>query len=71
MGFVHNTHFSQFIPPTSMAGFTATWAMGAGQVAGQIAYACIAPCEPMEFEGSRMGMCSSVLSSVASHAYAI
>ena len=33
MGYVHDTHFSQFIPPTLAWGDTATWAMAAGQVA--------------------------------------
>ena len=33
MGYVHDTHMSQFIPPTLAWGDTATWAMAAGQVA--------------------------------------
>ncbi len=40
MGYVHDTHMTQFIPPTTMYGDTATWAMGAGEVAGTIVYAC-------------------------------
>ncbi len=40
MGYVHDTHMTQFIPPTMMYGDTATWAMGAGEVAGTIVYAC-------------------------------
>ncbi len=45
MGYVHDTHMTQFIPPTLMYGDTATWAMGAGEVAGTIVYACDATAE--------------------------
>jgi len=33
---IHNTHFSQFIPPTDVHLVTGTWTMIAGQVAGTI-----------------------------------
>jgi hypothetical protein len=32
----HNTHFSQFVPPTDVHVVTGTWTMIAGQVAGTI-----------------------------------
>jgi len=34
---IHNTHVSQYIPPTDYHLVTGTWAMTAGQVAGTIA----------------------------------
>lgn len=37
MGYVHDTHMSQFIPPTSMHCVTGTWTIAAGVVAGTIA----------------------------------
>jgi hypothetical protein len=40
MGYVHDTGFSQWIPPTMMFGDTAAWAMAAGQVSGSLVYAC-------------------------------
>lgn len=40
MGYVHNTHMTQYVPPSAMYGDTATWAMKAGQVSGTIAYGC-------------------------------
>ena len=36
MGYVHDTHMSQFIPCTAMHYATGTWSMTAGQVAGTI-----------------------------------
>lgn len=36
MGYVHNTHFSQYIPPTAFHYASGTWADAAGQVAGTI-----------------------------------
>lgn len=38
MGYVHDTHMSQFIPPTAMMGVTGTFTLAAGAVAGTIAY---------------------------------
>jgi hypothetical protein len=38
MGYVHDTHMSQFIPPTAMHCVTGTWTDVAGQVAGTIAH---------------------------------
>jgi hypothetical protein len=40
MGYVHDTHMSQFIPPNLAWGDTATWAMGAGQVAHTKSLSC-------------------------------
>jgi len=40
MGYVHDTHTSQWIPPTMVYGDTAAWAMAAGQVSGSIVYGC-------------------------------
>lgn len=40
MGYVHDTSMSQFIAPTQVFGDTATWSLGAGQVANSIAYKC-------------------------------
>jgi hypothetical protein len=37
MGYVHDTHMSQFIPPTAFHYVTGTWTNAAGQVAGTIA----------------------------------
>lgn len=37
---IHNTHFSQFIPPTMMHGTVAAWGMAAGEVANSLVYAC-------------------------------
>jgi len=36
MGYVHDTHMSQFIPPTAFHFVTGTWTHSAGQVAGTI-----------------------------------
>lgn len=36
MGFTHNTHMSQFIPPTAFHCVTGTWSDAAGNVAGTI-----------------------------------
>lgn len=36
MGYVHDTHMSQFIPPTAFMCVTGTWTEIAGQVAGTI-----------------------------------
>ncbi len=44
-GYVHDTAMSQFVPPTCMYGDTATWAVGAGDTAGTIVYACDATAE--------------------------
>src|SRR5512136_2171711 len=33
---IHNTHFSQYIPPNAMNFVTGTWSDAAGQVAGTI-----------------------------------
>ncbi len=33
---IHNTHFSQYIPPNAMNYVTGTWADAAGQVAGTV-----------------------------------
>ena len=38
MGYVHNTGMKQFIPPTTMYGTVAAWAIAAGAVAGTLAY---------------------------------
>ena len=37
MGYVHDTHMSQYIPPTAMHCVTGTWTQAAGAVAGTIA----------------------------------
>ena len=37
MGYVHDTHMSQYIPPTAMHCVTGTWTQTAGAVAGTIA----------------------------------
>jgi len=37
---IHNTHFSQYIPPTLMYGTVATWGMTAGQVSNTVVYKC-------------------------------
>lgn len=42
MGYVHNTHMSQFIPPTAMICITGTWTEAAGQVAGTVCKHCAA-----------------------------
>ncbi len=39
-GYVHDTAFSQFIPPTMLFGDTAAWAIAAGQVANSKVYGC-------------------------------
>jgi hypothetical protein len=36
MGYVHDTHMSQYIPPTAMHCVTGTWTLTAGQQAGTI-----------------------------------
>jgi hypothetical protein len=36
MGYVHDVHMSQYIPPTAMHCVTGTWTLAAGQVAGTI-----------------------------------
>jgi hypothetical protein len=36
MGYVHDTHMSQFIPPTAFHCVTGTWTLAAGQTAGTI-----------------------------------
>src|SRR3990172_3374434 len=36
MGYVHDTHISQYIPPTLFHCVTGTWSLAAGQVAGTI-----------------------------------
>lgn len=36
MGYVHNTHVAQYIPPTLFHCVTGTWSMAAGQVVGTI-----------------------------------
>jgi hypothetical protein len=36
MGYVHDTHMSQYIPPTAMHYVTGTWTDAAGQVSGTI-----------------------------------
>ena len=38
MGYVHDTHMSQFIPPTAMMGVTGTFTQAAGAVTGTIAF---------------------------------
>ena len=42
MGYVHDTHMSQYIPPTAMHCVTGTWTQTAGAVAGTIAKHCAA-----------------------------
>jgi len=37
MGYLHDTHMSQYIPPTLFHCVTGTWTLAAGQVAGTIA----------------------------------
>jgi len=37
MGFIHDTHMSQYIPPTLFHCVVGTWTFAAGQVAGTIA----------------------------------
>jgi hypothetical protein len=36
MGYVHDTHMSQYIPPTAFHCVTGTWTLAAGQVASTI-----------------------------------
>ncbi len=36
MGYLHDTHMSQYIPPTAFHCVTGTWTLAAGQVAGTI-----------------------------------
>lgn len=36
MGYTHNTHMAQYIPPTLFHCVTGTWSLAAGQVAGTI-----------------------------------
>jgi hypothetical protein len=36
MGYVHDTHMSQYIPPTAIHCVTGTWTLAAGQTAGTI-----------------------------------
>ena len=38
MGYVHDTHMSQYIPPTAMFGTTGTYTQAAGAVTGTIAF---------------------------------
>jgi hypothetical protein len=38
MGYVHETHMSQYIPPTAMLGTTGTYTQAAGAVTGTIAF---------------------------------
>lgn len=38
MGYIHDTHMSQFIPSTAMHGVTGTFTHAAGAVTGTIAY---------------------------------
>lgn len=38
MGYVHDTHMAQYIPPTAMMGITGTFTQAAGAVAGTIAF---------------------------------
>jgi hypothetical protein len=38
MGYVHETHMSQIIPPTAMFGTTGTYTQAAGAVTGTIAF---------------------------------
>lgn len=40
MGYVHDTGFTQVIPPVAMFGDTATWTLGAGQVSNSFVYKC-------------------------------
>jgi hypothetical protein len=40
MGYVHDTGFTQFIPPTTAFGDTAAWSLGAGQVSNSIVLKC-------------------------------
>src|SRR5512137_1857716 len=42
MGYVHDTHMSQFIPPTAFHCVTGTWTQTAGTVAGTISKHCAA-----------------------------
>jgi len=37
-GYVHDTHMSQYIPPTAMMGITGTFTQAAGAVSGTIAF---------------------------------
>ena len=37
MGYIHDTHMAQYIPPTLFHCVTGTWTIAAGQVAGTIA----------------------------------
>lgn len=37
---IHDTGFTQFIPPTSMFGTVAAWAMAAGAVSGSYVFGC-------------------------------
>lgn len=40
MGYVHDTGFTQFVPPHMMSGTVAAWAIAAGQVANSVVYGC-------------------------------
>lgn len=40
MGYVHDTGFAQWVPPTAAFGDTAAWTFGAGQVANSIVQKC-------------------------------
>src|SRR5512136_868368 len=42
MGYVHDTHMSQYIPPTAFHCVTGTWTQTAGAVAGTISKHCAA-----------------------------
>ncbi len=44
-GYVHDTAMTLFVPPTCVYGDTATWAVGAGDTAGTLVYACDATAE--------------------------
>lgn len=39
-GYVHDTGFTQWVPPTMVFGDTAAWSLGAGQVANSVVYKC-------------------------------
>lgn len=40
MGYIHDTHMSQWITPLQVFGDTAAWTFGAGQVANSLVYKC-------------------------------
>jgi hypothetical protein len=67
---IHNTHMSQFIPPTNFHAVTGTWTWTAGQVAGTISYHKAAAAEtatiniPIEIPSNSVALNGAKLASV-------